>query len=203
MDDNEETRPRGRPKNIDRSRVIEAAMLAWWRAGTDGVSLNEVVRQAGASKPAIYREFGGEDGLMEAALEYYSTNYLSMMLAMTEEEGSFAEVLDALIEFIIVPSGALPLGCLLAKMRVLSSDLGPQTQARVDAVREESRSRYRAWLQRARDAGEISDDVQIETGVAFLDTQLTSLLMQVALGERAETLRAQSRLTFAGLLAPG
>lgn len=175
-------------------------MESWWRDGTDAVSLNEVVRQAGASKPAVYREFGSEDGLMDAALEYYSEHYLRGLLGMTEHDGPFAEVLSSMIEAIIGPSGDLPRGCLLAKMRVLSSNLGPSTRARVDALRDHSRATYQRWVDRARAAGEIRADVPSETAAAFLDNQMTALLMQTALGEDAETLRAQSKLTFAGLL---
>ena len=175
-------------------------MESWWRDGTDAVSFNEVVRQAGASKPAVYREFGSEDGLMEAALEYYSENYLSGLLRMTEQDAPFTDVLDSMIEAIIGPSGDLPRGCLLAKMRVLSSRLGPSTRARVDVLRNDSRSTYQRWVVRARAAGEIRDDIPAETAAGFLDSQITALLLRTALGEDAETLRAQSKLTFAGLL---
>lgn len=200
MDDTSTPRPPGRPKSIDRAHVVKVAMESWWRDGTDAVSFNEVVRQAGASKPAVYREFGSEDGLMDAALEYYSENYLSALLGMTEQDGPFTDVLDSMIEAIIGPSGELPRGCLLAKMRVLSSHLGPTARARVDALRNDSRSTYQRWVERARAAGEIRDDIPAETAAAFLDNQITALLMQTALGEDAETLRAQSKLTFAGLL---
>jgi AcrR family transcriptional regulator len=175
-------------------------MESWWRDGTDAVSFNEVVRQAGASKPAVYREFGSEDGLMDAALEYYADNYLSGLLGMTEQDAPFTDVLDSMIEAIIGPSGDLPRGCLLAKMRVLSSHLGPSTQARVEALRNDSRATYQRWVARARAAGEIRDNIPVETAAAFLDSQITALLMQTALGEDAETLRAQAKLTFAGLL---
>lgn len=200
MNDKQKPRSPGRPKTIDRAHVVNVSMKCWWRGGTDAVSLNEICRQAEVSKPAVYREFGGEDGLMDAALEYYSQNYLSVVLGLTEQDGPFADVLDSLVEFIIAPSGDLPPGCLLAKMRVLSSDLGARTQARVDALRNESRTAYRVWVERARAAGEISADIPTVTAAAFLDSQITALLMQVALGEDAETLRAQSKLTFAGLL---
>lgn len=200
MDDTQHSRSPGRPKNIDRAQVVKVAMESWWRAGTDALSFNEVVRQAGASKPAVYREFGSEDGLMEAALEYYAENYLSRLLGITERDGPFAEVLDSMIEAITGPTGDLPRGCLLAKMRVLSSNLGPSTRGKVDALRNDSRATYLRWVERARAAGEIRTDVPPETAAAFLDNQITALLLQTALGEDAETLRAQSKLTFAGLL---
>jgi hypothetical protein len=85
-------------------------------------------------------------------------------------------------------------------MRVLSAHLGPSTHARVEALRDDSRATYQRWVARAQAAGEIRDDISVETTAAFLDSQITALLLQTALGEDAETLRAQSKLTFAGLL---
>lgn len=66
------TRRRGRPKTFDRDPMIDVAMECYWREGTDGVSLNELYRRADVSKPGVYREFGGEDGLMAAVLEHYT-----------------------------------------------------------------------------------------------------------------------------------
>lgn len=200
-----ETRGRGRPKTFDRERVIQIAMNAYWSEGTDDVSLNEICRRAGVSKPAIYREFGGEDGLMDAALEFYATTVLAPVMGYITQDGPFAEVLFGLVD-LMVGVGAdvdrnLPAGCLLAKMRVLSSRLGPATQARVDALRADALASYAAWVERAKGRGEVSADISTAVAASFLDTQLTSLFMQIALGDDPEALRAQSRLTFAGLTA--
>jgi len=64
-------RPRGRPKNLDKDRVVAVAMQSYWSNGISGVSLNEICRRAGASKPAVYREFGDGDNLINAALNHY------------------------------------------------------------------------------------------------------------------------------------
>ena len=44
-------------------------MRHYWRDGVH--AFNEVCRRVSVSKPSIYREFGGEDGLVEAVLIYY------------------------------------------------------------------------------------------------------------------------------------
>jgi AcrR family transcriptional regulator len=193
----------GRPKRIDREHVIQTAMEAWWRDGTDAVSFNEVVRRSGASKPAVHREFGGEDGLMDAVLEHYASNLFLPALGNIIDDRPFAEVLADLIEFLIDTDRDFPPGCLHSKMRVLSSRLGPSTQARVDDVRDAARAIYTNWVERAKAAGEISATLSTDTAVAFLDAQSTALLIQAALGEDTKSLRAQAQLAFAGLLAGG
>jgi len=85
-------RPRGRPKSLDRDTAIDAAMHAYWR-GVEHPSLNEVARRVGISKPALYREFGGEDGLLAAGLERYRAEVIVPTLATLSSDGPFAEVL--------------------------------------------------------------------------------------------------------------
>ena len=197
-----EVRRRGRPKTFDRDRMIDVAMDRYWREGTDNVSLNELCRRAEVSKPGVYREFGGEDGLMAAVLEHYADTVLAPTLEQTTQDRPFAEVLTTLVEFMTELDRGMPAGCLLAKMRVLSSRLGPATQARVDTLREDARASYADWVERAKVGGEIAPSIPTTIAAAFIDAQFTALLIQVALGEDPEMLRAQARLTFAGLTAP-
>lgn len=178
-------------------------MDCYWREGADGVSLNEICRRAEVSKPGVYREFGGEDGLMDAALERYATTVLAPTLEQTRLDRPFREVLDTLIGFMTDPDRPVPTGCLLSSMRVSPSRLGPATRARVDALRDGARTTYAAWVQRARNRGEIAAEVPTSVAAAFIDTQFTSLLVQMAAGEDPELLRAQARLAFAGLTGAG
>lgn len=192
-------RGRGRPKTIDRERVIDVAMDAYWREGTDAVSLNELCRRADVSKPALYREFGGEDGLMDVTLERYAETVLAPMLDRTTNDAPFAEVLAAMIDIMLDINRDMPAGCLLAKMRVLSSQLGSATQTRADGLRDEARGCYADWVERAKARGEIDPGVSTPVAAAFIDNQFTALLIQVALGEDRDMLRLQAELSFAGL----
>lgn len=194
-----ERRGRGRPKTIDRDHVIDVAMDCYWREGTDAISLNELCRRAGVSKPALYREFGGEDGLMDATLEHYAETVLAPMLERTTEDDSFADVLASIVDVMVDLDRGMPPGCLLAKMRVLSSRLGTATQTRTNNLRVEARARYADWVERAKKRGEIAPDIPTPLAAAFIDNQFTALLIQIALGEDPDMLRAQARLTFAGL----
>jgi len=190
---------RGRPKTFDRDRAIAVAMDCYWREGADGVSLNEICRRAEVSKPGVYREFGGEDGLMDAALERYATTVLAPTLEQTRRDRPFQEVLHTLLTFMTDPDRPVPTGCLLSSLRVSPSRLGPATRARVQTLRDEARADYAAWVERAQGRGEITPEVPVEIASAFIDTQFTTLLVQMAAGEDPELLRAQASLAFAGL----
>ena len=70
----------GKPLTFAREGVIETAVENFRRDGIDEVPLNEIRRRAGSSKPGVYREFGGEDGPRDAALEYYAAKVLAPQL---------------------------------------------------------------------------------------------------------------------------
>lgn len=193
-------RPRGRPKTFDRGHVIDVAMRCYWRDGVGDVSLNEVCRRAEVSKPGLYREFGGEDGLTDAALERYVDTVLLPLYEVTTRDRPFRDVLATLIGLTTDPDRPTPRGCLLAQMRMSPSRLGPRTRARADAARRTALSSYTAWVDRAKARGEVAASVSTDVAAQFIDTQFTTLLLEMALGEDPALLRAQARLAFAGLV---
>lgn len=201
VDETSEAPKQGRPKTFARDRAIDVAMETYWREGTDDVPLNEVCRRANVSKPGVYREFGGEDGLMDAALERYAETVLPQIYGQIGDDRPFAEVLEVLIGFMTDADRDMPAGCLLAKMRMVSSHLGPATQARAEALSGDARARYAVWVERAKARGEIAPGVPTDVAASFIDTQFTLLLVQMAAGAEPDLLRAQARLAFVGLVA--
>lgn len=189
----------GRPKTLDRQRTIKLAMESYWRDGLNALSVNEICRRTKISKPGLYREFGGEDGLMEAVLDHYRELVVGPLLSMISADRPFAEVLNELVFWMTQDHGT-PAGCLFVKMRSSPSRLGPATSARVEAVRDEMRAAYKAWYQRALDRNEVNAKIPPDFAAYYLDTQLTTVLVQVAAGEPPGLVRAQAQLAFAGLL---
>jgi AcrR family transcriptional regulator len=189
----------GRPKTLDRQHTIKLAMESYWRDGLNALSVNEICRRTKISKPGLYREFGGEDGLMEAVLDHYRELVVGPLLSMISADRPFAEVLNELVFWMTQDHGT-PAGCLFVKMRSSPSRLGPATSARVEAVRDEMRLAYKAWYQRALDRNEVNAKIPPDFAAYYLDTQLTTVLVQVAAGEPPGLVRAQAQLAFAGLL---
>ena len=55
------------PKAAD--RVLAAASELFYREGSRGVGVDEIVARAGTTKPSLYRAFGSKDQLIAAWLE--------------------------------------------------------------------------------------------------------------------------------------
>lgn len=190
---------RGRPKTLDRERTIATAMVCYWQEGVADLGLNEICRRAGISKPMLYREFGGEDGLMAAALDQYRQEMALPVLALLAADRPFAEVLAEVVHAYTSDRG-VPAGCLFTKMRSSPSRLGPVTTAWVAALRNELHEAYAAWYERARSRDEVNPTVPAELAAHYLDTQLTTMLVQMAAGQAPDLVRAQAHLAFASLL---
>ena len=77
--------------------------------------------------------------------------------------------------------------------------LGPLTLARATAFLETRRELYTAWIGRAQVLGQMNTAIPAALAVAYFETQVTTLLTQVANGEDPEMVRAQAALAFAAL----
>ncbi len=189
----------GRPRTFDVDHVVTVAVESYWADGVEAVSINEICRRAGVSKPGLYREFGGEDGLMDAALARYAETVLAPNFETPSDDLPLADVLGAAIDLMVDVDRSGPLGCLHADMRQVSDKLGPLTRKRVLDLRDQARSTYATWIERAKEAGEMPSSIETDIAVALIDFQLTNVLVQMSLGEDPELLSAQARLSFAGL----
>ncbi len=202
MSDDRQTRRRGRPKTVDRQRVIAQAMEHYWREGIHALSLNEVCRRASLAKPALYREFGDEDGLKEAVLLEYREQVLLPVLRALTRELPFAEIAQRLIVGMSSDRGT-PAGCLFTQMRFVRQRLGPATKARLEALEQERRQGFEAWYRKAQERAEVSSQIDPALAAHYIDTQLTAVLMQMKTDEPVEMVRAQARLAFEVLLTDG
>lgn len=195
----EQKKKRGRPRSVERETTIKLAMENYWREGVHTLSINEICRRTNLSKPSLYREFGGEDGLLDAALESYVKIVIAPMMSGTGEAQPFAERLNGMIEGLTAPREAPP-GCLLVKMRDTLATLGPLTTARVTAVVDNLQGAYQALVAQAQEQGEARDDISAQLGGRYLDTQITVVLRDLATQKDVEAIKEEARLAFNALL---
>lgn len=186
---------RGRPKTVDRERTIRLAMENYWVEGLHALSLNQLCVRTEISKPALYREFENEDGLMDAVLSLYRQTVVVPLLAFLHSDGSFAQVLDQIL-VAMTTNDETPVGCLFTQMRLSGTRLGPKTAARVRALEQERCDAFEAWYQRALADDAVDVSVEPKLAAGYIDTQFTSMLVQAKAGTPPDAIRAQARLAF-------
>ena len=198
MAETESKKSRGRPKTLDRARTLNLAMESYWEEGVHSISLNEICRRADVSKPGLYREFGGEDGLMVAVLEHYIATVFAPVVELIQRDRPFADVLNDVVEA-ITQERDTPAGCMAAKMRSTASGLGPLTSARLKRFQEECVQIYEEWIERAKRRKEMSPAIATKLAASYLDTQLAMIVTQLAAGEDPVMIRAKAELAFRAL----
>lgn len=198
MAEAEQKRGRGRPQTLNRQRTVEIAMGCYWSDGVANVSMNEICRRAEVSKPSVYREFGSEDGLMEAVVGHYRATVVAPLLEVLASDQPFAAVLDGLLRWMTEPSGK-PAGCLVAELRAAPGRPGPATADRIATIAAELRQAYARWFERAQARGEVDASVPTDLATHFIDTQFNTVLLQMGVGADPGPLRAQATLAFRAL----
>ena len=163
-------------------------MNAFWSSDPADVSVNEICRRAGVSKPSVYRDFGSEDGLTRATLDHYAERVLVDVFAILQADRGLRSTLDALMDF-ACDDPRMETGCLFFKMRNGKHRLGPETRARVDEIDAGARAAYAAFLQACRDRGEWTEGLTVEAGARYLSEQIALAITQRASGEARDRVR--------------
>lgn len=189
---------RGRPSTFPLDDVVAVAMQAYWSEGPEAMSLNEICRRAGVSKPGLYRSLGGEDALLDAALARYADVVLARNMSAVDLDAPLSQVLETMFESFTDVDRPGPAGCLLARLQH-SIGLGPAVAARVEALRQQARDVYGSLIDAAKARGEVDTSIPTEVAAAMIDTMCNAVLAGMAAGEDPELLRSQALLAVSCL----
>ena len=192
---------RGRPKLLDREQVLQTALIEYWAKGPTNVSIGEICKQTGASKPGVYREFGSDDGLKSSVLEAYRLFVIQPLMNIIVKDQPAAETIDAIIGFMTQDRTALgiPDGCLFVMMRAQSEHLGPSTCDKLNKVHHDLLAAYSEWIERAKLHGEF---INIPTDIAalLLDMQHGGAMRMQREGVPRETIESVLRFALGALM---
>jgi len=163
-------------------------MKSYWTQGFANVSLNKICRTTKTSKPAIYREFGGEDGLLEAVLQHYYDQVLVGVDKMFTSGMEFDEIIETWISVSLKDSANRrhPPGCLFVAMSNAPVTLGPATRKSIESVREKVLAIYENWFERAKQTGQFNNDISSKRAALYLHAQFCHAMARNAVDEPVE-----------------
>lgn len=166
---------KGRPKTFNKHNADNIAMHAYWREGMDNVSLNEICRQIGESKPSVYREYGGEDGLKASALKLYLDKRVNILAKYLFNEKPFIENLETAFNFLVNShfddENYFP--CLYNKESWFpSKSMSAECKNIIQKKDEEILFNLKNKLIEAIELGEISIDVDVDVFISYVHHQL-------------------------------
>jgi AcrR family transcriptional regulator len=77
----------GRPKNFDRTQVLEKAMPLFWRRGFADTGMQDLEKATGVNKSGLYAEFKDKQDLFLEALKHYGATRKGRELLSVEPLG--------------------------------------------------------------------------------------------------------------------
>ena len=191
--------PKGRPREFDTDRALEAALQLFWRRGYEGTSLAALTEAMGINVPSLYAAFGNKEMLFRRALDRYlqrPAQYLPRALRARTAR----EVAERLFKGAIgmAMNRRNPDGCLLVQGALAS---GPEA----DSVRQELNRRragaemaVRRRLERALIEGDLPASADPGRLARYLITMIWGLSVQAA-GGASRAAQGSRRVGNAGL----
>lgn len=167
---------------IDKEESLARAMALFWRQGYEATSMKDIEHELALHPGSVYAAFGSKRALFEAALESYGDAMqrdLERRLASgTSPLSSIRQYLydigDALSER--APRGVRPVrACMVVKTLLEAGTVDPDLERRADRLLSAMERQFERALIRARERGEIGDDVDPARLARFLQMQIMGL----------------------------
>lgn len=166
------------------------------------VSLNEICKRAGVSKPGVYREFGSEDGLKHTVLSAYSRLLIEQFQPLLNRDKSLEETLETLIDIALQDKSEqeLPTGCLHVASCNCIEQLGIQTAEITTEIREHILANYETIIELAKNRGEFKSELSTRLAALYINEQIGNAMLQQKRGESAEDIKAILTLALSVLV---
>ena len=175
--------PRGRPREFDTERALDAALALFWRHGYEGTSLAALTGAAGVTPTSLYAAFGNKEELFKKVVERYvrgPANYLHRALAEPTARGVAERALAGAIDMVMDPRH--PDGCLLVHGALAAHpDLGP-VRDELSRKRAAAEAAVRRRFERAVEDGELASADEAARLASFLMTVIWGMSVQAAGG---------------------
>ena len=189
---------RGRPKTLDCKETVDIAMLEYWLDEKNSISLNEICRRVKVSKPGIYREFGNEDGLLEAVLLKYEKDVSSGLLQILTLNESFKQILEKIVIYVTSKKEdkKAAKGCLLVKLQDSKINMGPKTQKQILSMQNKFLQAYKECILNAKEKGQLKTNITTELAVDYLNTQINNAALLLMQGKEEKQVKEILTLSF-------
>jgi AcrR family transcriptional regulator len=154
-----------RPKTYERGEVLRRATDLFSRKGFEGAHLQELVEVTGLNRFSLYKEFGGKEGLFQAALDGYLEE-LHALHAHLERDPPGLDNLRTFYAALVTHD--FPHGCLAVNTIREKHVVPPRIFATIERFTASAETNLLRNLAAARTDGEISAGTDVEALAKFL-----------------------------------
>jgi TetR/AcrR family transcriptional repressor of nem operon len=190
-----------RPREFDEDRALDAAMRAFWRAGYEATSTEDLCVATGLGRSSIYNTFHSKRTLFERSLDRYMTARTDAAVTLLERAAPVREKLGELFRETVDPPADDPVGCLVVNSLV---DLAPRDAEIGAALARDQTRRHealRAALDSAKRDGELGPATDSAALAHFVMATISGMRVMARGGADRAALAsvAETALTAGGL----
>ncbi|HLH06474.1 MAG TPA: TetR/AcrR family transcriptional regulator [Terriglobales bacterium] len=189
--------PKGRPREFDTEKALDAALLLFWRHGYEGTSLSALTEAMGINVPSLYAAFGNKEALFKKVLDRYMqrpASYLPNALKEPTARKAVEKLFDGAIEMVLSPNH--PDGCLLVQGALASGPMGEPVSQELARRRAGAEAAVRCRFERATADGDLPSHVDPEKLARYIITVLWGMSVQAAGGASRAQLREVARVAL-------
>jgi AcrR family transcriptional regulator len=176
-------KPKGRPREFDMDKALDAALLLFWRHGYEGTSLAALTQAMGINVPSLYAAFGNKEELFKKVLDRYIQRPASYLPKSLQEPTARA-VVEKLFRGAIdmVKSPVHPDGCLLVQGALASGPMGESVTLELSRRRAGAEAAVRRRFERSVSEGDLPSDADPAKLARYVITVLWGMSVQASGG---------------------
>ena len=183
---------RGRPREFDTDKALDAALLLFWRHGYEGTSLAALTEAMGINVPSLYAAFGNKEELFKKVLDRYiqrPASYLPNSLKEPTARAVVEKLFRGAIDMVMSPRH--PDGCLLVQGALASGPMGESVTQELSRRRAGAEAALRGRFERA----VVEGDLPLDADPAGLARYIITVLWGMSVQASGGATRAQLRET--------
>lgn len=152
-------------KNYDEKEVLDSAMLAFWRHGYEGTSMQDLVDATGINRGSIYAAFTSKRALFLRTLAHYDRIYREHHLRRVSEANPPRDaIVEAFASAARKPADAdQPWGCLLVSSALELSPHDPDVSLLVQQSLRAVEQFFLIHIEAGQQDGSINPDIDART----------------------------------------
>lgn len=175
--------PRGRPREFDAEKALDAALLLFWRHGYEGTSLAALTKGMGISVPSLYAAFGNKETLFRKVLDHYlqkPASYFPIALQEATARRVAEKLFGGAINMVMNPRH--PDGCLLVQGALASGPVAAPIRKELSRRRTRAEAALRRRFERAVAEADLPRSVDPAKLARYVVTLIWGLSVQAAGG---------------------
>lgn len=148
------------------SKVLEKAMLLFWKKGYEAVSIRDILDLTNFNRHSLYEKYDGKSGFYKAVLDTYSEKVKEMFTKTIKNKKGLlgiAEIFEVRFQ-----TDIKNLGCLMANTIIFKDSISKKNKEQVKYTFEFMKSIIFEKLNEAKNLDEIKKDKNLENATNFV-----------------------------------